>query len=801
MGRRKGSKNKRIEDREEEPEDSGSRLEFDIAGDAKRSIAAVFLFAMAAVILLGFFGQGGMVGESLGNATAVSIGWAKWVFPLFLIIASVILLLRKETSFYVAKLIGLVLTFISLTGFFHWFTDVEKMQKAADAGSGGGYVGYAVAYAAVKFLGVAGGMITIIALLIIGVIIAFNFSIIHFIGKILNRIKSPSKDETAAYGESEDSEEKDGESEEEDEIFNGEDGTILPEPEGENGNIGKIEFVEGPDRYVDENFLAQTLSSGPLSDNKSLVKRNKIRSKKNKWRLPPTDLLESNVGGMESGDTEKNAEIIEKTFRSFGIEVERGDVLIGPAVTQYSFKPAVGIKISKILELNNNLAMALAKHPIRIEAPIPGKSLIGIEVPNNVPAKVRLRNLVESPYFKAKSKESKLTLALGEDVSGEYILTDLAKMPHLLIAGSTGTGKSVCVNSIITTLLYQNSPEDLKFIMVDPKRVELSMYSGIPHLLSPVITENSKVVNALKWVVGEMERRYRLLQDMKSQNIDSYHEKLDNGEKKKYLDPNSNELVEEPMEKLPYIVVVIDELAELMMSHGKEVEGAIVRIAQLARAVGIHLIVSTQRPEVKIITGLIKANINARIALKVNTQVDSRTILDMAGAEKLLGRGDMLFLSSDSPKTKRIQGIFLSEDEVKKVVGFIKDQYQIQKEREGESIDEGNEAGLAADITIPVFGNAAPLDLESGGNESNEDEFYEAAKAEVEKAGKASASLLQRRLRVGYARAARLLDILEDRGVVGPADGAKPREVYGAENKPRYDDMDTDQGERDKWQI
>ncbi|MDP1884170.1 MAG: DNA translocase FtsK 4TM domain-containing protein [Candidatus Moranbacteria bacterium] len=802
MGRPKGSKNKkRIEDEGEESGKASSRLEFDIAGDAKRSVVAVFLFALSVVILLGFFGQGGIVGESLGNATAVSIGWAKWVFPFFLIVASVILLLRKETSFYITKLIGLVLTFVSLTGFFHWFTDADKMEKAADAGSGGGYLGYAVAYAAVKFMGVAGGLVAIISLLLIGIIVAFNFSIVHFIDRMLRRSKSREAEdmENIPIEESVDVE---------NEGIDGSDGkwgddeveTISEKRSKEDENIGRIEFVEGPDRYVDEKLFTD-LAGNVSSAEKIPVKNNKSKSKKNDWKLPPADLLEKNLGGMESGDTEKNAEIIEKTFKSFGIDVERGDIQIGPAVTQYSFKPAVGIKISKILELNNNLAMALAKHPIRIEAPIPGKSLVGIEVPNDVPAKVRLRNLIESPYFKMKSKESKLTLALGEDVSGEYILSDLGKMPHLLIAGSTGTGKSVCVNSIVTTLLYQNSPEDLKFIMVDPKRVELSMYSGIPHLLSPVITENSKVVNALKWVVSEMERRYRLLQDMKSQNIDSYHDKLAKGEKRKYTDPDSKNVIEEPMEKLPYIVVVIDELAELMMSHGKEVEGAIVRVAQLARAVGIHLIVSTQRPEVKIITGLIKANINARIALKVNTQVDSRTILDMAGAEKLLGRGDMLFLSADSPKTKRIQGIFLSEAEVKKVVKFIKDQYEAGKEKHGEKIDEGNEIGIAESPDSLSFGNAAPLNLDVATGGDSEDDLYEAAKAEVERAGKASASLLQRRLRVGYARAARLLDILEDKGIVGPADGAKPREVYTAENKPHFEDADIDQSERDKWQL
>jgi S-DNA-T family DNA segregation ATPase FtsK/SpoIIIE len=798
--REKMGRKKKIEKEKEEAAEESKKIEFDMTGDAKRSIAAIFLWVLAALVFLGFLGKSGPMGGYLGSAVGMAIGWTKWIFPFFLIVGGIILVLRKETSFYVSKLTGLSLAFVSLTGIFHWIVylsdGLEKMGQAASAGSGGGYLGYGLAYMAIKFLGSAGGLVVMIALFLIGIIVAFNFSIVHFFGKIFNRRKIAVEEE-GEDGESE--AENEGETGEE-EYADGNDDVIEAEKEEgaskEDENIGKIEFVEGPDQYVDEKLL------GMIPDAEPKVKKNsKEGRKEGKWKLPPADLLEKNVGGMESGDIEKNAEIIEKTFKSFGIEVERGEIQIGPAVTQYSFKPAVGIKISKILELNNNLAMALAKHPIRIEAPIPGKSLIGIEVPNNVPAKVRLRNLVESQNFKMRSKESGLTLALGEDVSGEYILSDLGKMPHLLIAGSTGTGKSVCVNAIITTLLYQNSPEDLKFIMVDPKRVELSMYSGIPHLLSPVITDNGKVVNALKWVVGEMERRYRLLQDMKSQNIESYNEKMSKGQKRKHFDTETNEMSEEPMEKLPFIVVVIDELAELMMSHGKEVEGAIVRIAQLARAVGIHLIVSTQRPEVKIITGLIKANINARIALKVNTQVDSRTILDMAGAEKLLGRGDMLFLSADSPKTKRIQGIFLSEGEVKTVVKFIKDQHESRKKKHGEGIDEGDEIGIVGAEKTSEFSNAASLDLDGAAGENDEDSLYEDAKAEVEKAGKASASFLQRRLRVGYSRAARLLDVLENKGVIGPADGSKPREVYTAENRPQYDENMEDQQMRDKWQI
>lgn len=811
MGRRKKEEKK---DNKEELGEAKKLPKFDIAGDAKRSIAAVFLFALALIIMLGFFGKAGVIGESLGKAAGLAIGWAKLVFPLFLIIAGIVLLLRKETAFYVSKLIGLSVTLLGIAGLLHWIYGAiygaDKMAAAANAGLGGGYAGYAAANLAVKYAGMAGGLVVIFAIFLTGFIVAFNFSIIHFFQKIFAKKEKAEFAEDAAVGAKNSEAEKTEEAELVKEEIKKEESPVGLEKNKEDENIGKIEFVEGPDHF-NEGGLSSEISRKNFAVKNGRSQRKTTANSgidfsgesSEDWILPSIELLEKGRGGAEGGDTEKNAEIIEKTFKSFGIEVERGGIQIGPSVTQYSFKPAVGIKVSKILELNSNLAMALAKHPIRIEAPIPGKSLIGIEVPNIEPAIVRLRDSLESEKF--GEKESSLTLALGEDVSGEYIVADLGKMPHLLIAGATGTGKSVCVNAIITALLYQNSPEDLKFIMVDPKRVELSLYSGIPHLLSPVITENGKVINALKWVVGEMEKRYRLLQDMKSQNIDSYNEKRNKGQKRKYTDPETGETIEEPMEKLPYIVVVIDELAELMMSHGKEVEGAIVRIAQLARAVGIHLVVSTQRPEVKVITGLIKANINARVAFKVNTQVDSRTILDMGGAEKLLGKGDMLFLSSDSPKTKRIQGIFVSETEVKKVVKFINNQYEEIKKRQGEKIDEGDEIGVGEPITNPVFQGAAAVDFSLPPENEDKDDLYEAAKAEVLRAGKASASLLQRRLRVGYARAARLLDILENNGLIGPSDGAKPREVFGAKNSPEeaigYESPVDDQVARDKWQI
>ncbi len=779
-----GEENKPAEKGETEKE---SRFDFKLGGDIKRSVAGVFLFALALVIVLGFFEKAGVVGGKLDAFTGKTIGWVKFIFPLFLVIAGIVLLIKKKTSFYIYKIAGLAAMLFSVTGFFHWFFSPDEMINIAENGSGGGYAGYAVSALAVKYFGNAGGLVMIIFLFIASVIVTFNFSLVDIFGK-MKEVRDKKKEE----------EEKTVEMPPE---FQ----EVLPEENKDEGkdvkaNIAKIEFVEGRDQYVDkkieEEFKRINFRTKSLSQNGHRGGKNK----KDKWTLPPLDLLELSSGEAKGGDTEKNAEIIVKTLSHFGIDVEKGEIKVGPAVTQYSFRPAVGVKLSKITALSNDLALALAAQSIRIEAPIPGKSLIGIEVPNKSSAMVRLRDILESEKF--SGRETDLALALGKDVSGSGMVVDLDKMPHLLIAGSTGTGKSVCVNSVITALLYQNSPNDLKFIMVDPKRVELSLYNGIPHLLSDVIVDNGKVVNALRWAVGEMEKRYRLFQAVGSRDIASYREKIEKGEKRKYKDNETGEIIEEELESLPYIVIIIDELADLMGSQGKEVEATIVRLAQMARAVGIHLIISTQRPSVEVITGLIKANITTRIAFQVASQIDSRTILDMAGAEKLIGNGDMLFSSAASPKPKRIQGTYVSESEVKRVVKFIKGQKF--EGNLGEDLNKDNKLTREdGGITKHVSNAGGMLEFDNIDHSTQEDELYESAKGEVLRMGKASASLLQRRLRIGYSRAARLLDELEEHGVVGPSDGAKAREVFGAKgNEPiSYEDNTADQEKRDKWEI
>lgn len=457
--------------------------------------------------------------------------------------------------------------------------------------------------------------------------------------------------------------------------------------------------------------------------------------------LPPFHLLSRPAGGKgaETSDAiaRENARKLESTLESFGVKVKVLQVVRGPAVTRYEIQPDIGVKVSRVVNLTDDIALALAAKDIRMEAPIPGKSAIGIEVPNSEISVVTLREVMETSVF--LESESRLTVALGRDISGQPIVANLAKMPHLLVAGATGSGKSVCINGIITSLLYKAKPNEVKFLMVDPKKVELNVYNGIPHLLAPVVTDPRRASLALKKIVLEMEKRYELFAKTGTRNIEGYNAQM----------------IEAGAETLPYIVVIVDELADLMMVAAGDVEDAITRLAQMARAAGIHLIIATQRPSVDVITGVIKANIPSRIAFAVSSQVDSRTILDMGGAEKLLGRGDMLFMPVGASKAVRVQGAFLSDQEVEAVVEFCRSQqeahYQEELVPEVEEADEADED--------PV------------------DELFDQAVSIVVEAKHASVSLLQRRLRIGYTRAARLIDQLEAKGVVGPYEGSKPRDV------------------------
>lgn len=462
------------------------------------------------------------------------------------------------------------------------------------------------------------------------------------------------------------------------------------------------------------------------------------------YQLPSLDILalpNNRKSGHDNELIRTNIKKLERTFESFGVKATVKKVHLGPAVTKYEVYPAVGVKVSKIVNLSDDLALALAAKDIRIEAPIPGKSAIGIEVPNEEVSMVTLREVLEAPQV--TNKESKLLIGLGRDISGDAVLAELNKMPHLLVAGATGSGKSVCINGIITSILMRTKPHEVKMMMIDPKMVELNVYNGIPHLLAPVVTDAKKASQALKKVVSEMERRYELFSHTGTRNIEGYNDYIKR--------QNQDEAVKQPL--LPFIVVIVDELADLMMVASSDVEDAITRLAQMARAAGIHLIIATQRPSVDVITGVIKANIPSRIAFSVSSQTDSRTILDMGGAEKLLGRGDMLFLPAGMSKPVRVQGAFLSDQEVEDIVDFVISQQKAQYQED-----------------------MIPSDAPSASKEVEDDLFNDAVNLVLEMQT-ASVSMLQRRFRIGYTRAARLIDAMEERGIVGPYEGSKPREV------------------------
>lgn len=478
------------------------------------------------------------------------------------------------------------------------------------------------------------------------------------------------------------------------------------------------------------------------------------------YKLPPVSLLnqiEAVDQSDEYGIIQKNVKKLEETFESFGVNAKVTKANLGPAVTKYEIQPATGVKVSKIVGLSDDLALALAAKDIRMEAPIPGKAVIGIEVPNSEVSTVSFRDIIEG---QVKNKEKLLEVPLGRDIAGNVTMADLAKMPHLLVAGATGSGKSVAINGVITSLLMKAKPNELKLMMIDPKMVELNMYNGIPHLLTPVVTNPKKAAQALQKVVQEMERRYELFAASGSRNMEGYNAfvKRKNAESDEGLLP------------LPYIVVIVDELADLMMVASNEVEDAIIRLAQMARAAGIHMILATQRPSVDVITGIIKANVPSRIAFAVSSGTDSRTILDSNGAEKLLGRGDMLFRPMGANKATRVQGAFISDEEVEAVVSFVKDQQEANYVEEMIPKDEPQKK--AAD---------------------SEDELYDEAVALVVEMQTASISLLQRRFRIGYNRAARIVDEMEINGVVGPSEGSKPREVLVSEDLTGEDEMEVNQ--------
>lgn len=639
--------------------------------------------------------------------------------------------------------------------------DIFKM-KAMGATStddlGGGMIG-AILLASTYFLfDTAGSKLIAYLFMMIGIILLTGktlgdtigklfTSFIHFIGKQWNAFledmkewkeerkeRKKNKTQVRAKKKEPDSEDKAKETEE----------TIVidyVEP-----IISSFNDTDYHQNQVDSNKEPEMESSESDNENEDPVPHMVFSEIENKdYIIPPLSLLKQPKKTDQSGEYQlihDNTAKLERTFNSFGVKAKVTQVYLGPAVTKYEVHPAVGVKVSKIVSLSDDIALALAAKDIRIEAPIPGKSAIGIEVPNSEIAMVSLREVLEAK--EAEKPESKLQIALGRNISGEAVKAELNKMPHLLVAGATGSGKSVCINGIITSLLMRAKPHEVKMMMIDPKMVELTVYNGIPHLLAPVVTNPKKAAQALQKVVNEMERRYELFSHTGTRNIQGYNDYIN-----RY---NIEEEEKQPL--LPFIVVIVDELADLMMVASSDVEDAITRLAQMARAAGIHLIIATQRPSVDVITGVIKANIPSRIAFSVSSSTDSRTILDMGGAEKLLGRGDMLFLPVGASKPVRVQGAFVSDQEVEDTVNYVISQQKAQY----------NEEMIPDEIPEKSMNDVT-------------DELYEDAVSLVVNMQTASVSMLQRRFRIGYARAARLIDEMEGRGVVGPYEGSKPRTV------------------------
>lgn len=728
----------RVSKKEELLSDAGSLFESfsplgGLSDEIRHSVIAILFFVIGIFFSVAPFGKAGMLGESIFGGFNYLLGVGYFALPLLLFLLGISFFRESRPNIAMNASVGAFLFLFSMLGLVDIFS-----------GDGsGGKLGQIISVPLVRLFDTYIATLFLIAFLAISFLVMFNtrpsFSSLLFWRKNNDEGES---DEEEEYGE------------EEEEI----------QPEEKDLDTDK---EEKPAK------LAQVVAK--LKEKREEIKGDESGIHLNQvmnttYVPPPLSILEGDRGKPGVGDIKANANIIKRTLGQYGITVEMDEVSIGPSVTRYALKPAEGVKLARIVGLQSELSYALAAHPIRIEAPIPGQSLVGIEVPNSTKTVVGLKTLFSSDEYRQSPKP--LLVALGRGVSGKLYYADLAKMPHVLIAGATGSGKSVTIHAVVNSLLYRNGPEAMRFIMIDPKRVELTLYNKIPHLLTPVITDAKKAILALKWAAKEMDRRYNILEAESVRDISSYHKNIvepaiKEAEKARKA---GKEALDDLPERMPYIVIILDELADIMQTYPRELESAIVRLAQMSRAVGIHLILSTQRPSVNVITGLIKANVPARVALQVASQIDSRTILDASGAEKLLGAGDMLYMSGEMSKPTRIQSAFMSEAEVKAVVKYL-----INLPTEGiPDTDEINlSSGSISNEKDALFSSS--FDEEDEGND--EDELYEDARAIVIEAGKASTSYLQRRLKVGYARAARLVDMLEDRSVIGPGDGAKPREV------------------------
>ena len=759
-----------------------------------KNINIVILMILSILLAVLIYGKTGYIGQHLSPMLGGIIGWIKFIIPIGAFAISVSIACNKR-EIMSAKLFELVIFLVCISAIFSIYQIssgtidytknlTENLKIAYDLGTkniGGGVVGILLAIPLINMVGILGAVIVCVGISLIILVFMLGIPVSEIIEDYIDNLKER-KAELKEYREKEYEEHKQQRLEKRKKEKTAE---VLKEEITEDQikiNLNEKpektkKYEHGKDDLVPLGSKKEEFSPNTLEDNLFKVqeeeKEDKTKSvlmlehtqmvEDETYEFPPIELLTLGTSkGMKGGKKAiaDNATKLQKTLYNFGVSAKVENVSVGPAITRYELKPAEGVRVSKIANLADDIALNLAAESIRIEAPIPGKQAVGIEIPNKENEIVHLRDIIDSDKF--NDAKSKLTFALGKDVAGEEVVTDIAKMPHVLIAGSTGSGKSVCINTLITSIIYKAKPSEVKLVLVDPKVVELSVYNGIPHLLIPVVTDPKKAAGALAWAVQEMVNRYSLFASKGVRDIKGYNEALD----------SENEAI-----KLPQIVIIIDELADLMMVAKNDVEDAICRLAQMARAAGMHLVIATQRPSVDVITGLIKANIPSRIAFAVSSQVDSRTILDMAGAEKLLGKGDMLFYPTGMSKPTRIQGAFISDKDVEKIVDFIK---------------SNGTAMYSEDILESIEkANNNEKEVKEFDEENDDDPFLAEAIETVIETQQASTSFIQRRFKVGYARAGRIIDQMEERGIISGYQGSKPREVLMS--KERWQELNMQQ--------
>lgn len=701
-------------------------------------VGAVLLMVFSLLIILGWFGLGGPVLDWINMATVATIGYGVYVVPVVFIYVAVEIFRAEDNR------IPFVMKFATAVELV-WVAGLFGLLKNAEGKSTGGFVGDLANEGMLLLVEPGVAAFIYVLLILLTALFITRVSPITIIKSLWGMARRDS-------------------SEQEENVKVMRNAAAVDAPKG---SLAEFKLNAGVPTLDAE---ASNKKSAHLTSLKNSVPKDKsaeegsalIAISDPNWKSPGIDLLEKKQSPADAGDVQQNAQIIKDTLGEFNIAVDMEGANIGPKVTQYTLRPPSGVKLTRITQLETNIALNLAATSLRMEAPIPGQKVVGIEVPNRKAADVRLHSILTSKQWTGSSEP--LGFAIGKDISGDAVVGELNKMPHLLIAGQTGSGKSVMINTLLSSLLYRNSPSEMKLILVDPKHVEMAPYADIPHLITPVINEPEKTISALKWAVNEMERRYKLLAEHKVRDIKSYNDLVQKGRKTITVQDEAGNEQQHENGAMPYIVIVIDELADLMMVAARDVEALIVRLAQKARAVGIHLVLATQRPSVDVITGLIKANVPARIAFTVASQVDSRTILDQVGAEKLLGQGDMLMSTAALPKPKRIQGAWVTDEEVMKITDHLRLQ----------SPPQYNDEVVSQPVQLNGKGGVV-MDFDN--NHDGQDDMFKDAVRVVVDSGKASASLLQRRLRVGYARAARLMEEMEEQGIIGPADGARPRDV------------------------